>query len=101
MEELHINNLYGDMAKYRPYLNDSEHQEWMELLHYLVTSWEITALQEETAVHIRIFDSFLGGRLYYKIFRKAYGAASGPDMVADIEEKIIARYNEEAGSTCA
>eukprot|EP00057_Strongylocentrotus_purpuratus_P029472 XP_011683946.1 PREDICTED: uncharacterized protein LOC105447505 isoform X2 [Strongylocentrotus purpuratus] len=33
MEELHVNNLYRDMAKYLPYLNDSEHQEWMELLH--------------------------------------------------------------------
>ena len=50
---------------------------------------KITALQEETAVHIHIFDSFLGGRLYYKIFRKAYGAAGGSDMAADIDEKSL------------
>ena len=35
LEELHVTRLYRDMAKYRPYLSDGEHQEWMELLSSL------------------------------------------------------------------
>ena len=41
------------------------------------------------------------GRLYHKIFRKAYGPADGADMVAAVDEKVIANYNKEAGMTCA
>ncbi|XP_063964995.1 uncharacterized protein LOC129278782 [Lytechinus pictus] len=33
IEELHLDRLRRDMVKYRPYLNDSEHQEWLQLLH--------------------------------------------------------------------
>eukprot|EP00057_Strongylocentrotus_purpuratus_P026365 XP_011680839.1 PREDICTED: uncharacterized protein LOC753067 [Strongylocentrotus purpuratus] len=40
-------------------------------------------------------------RLYHKIFRKAYGPADGADMVAAVDEKVIANYNKEAGMTCA
>ncbi|XP_071500356.1 uncharacterized protein [Diadema antillarum] len=32
LEELYITRLYRDMTKYRPYLTEPEHQEWMKLL---------------------------------------------------------------------
>ncbi|XP_041453554.1 uncharacterized protein LOC121406612 [Lytechinus variegatus] len=40
-------------------------------------------------------------RLYYKIFQRAYGSSDGADMIASVEEKVIAKYNAEAGMTCA
>ncbi|XP_071500591.1 uncharacterized protein [Diadema antillarum] len=39
-------------------------------------------------------------RLYAKIFRKQYGAASGDEMYVDLERKIH-EFNEEQGQICA
>ncbi|XP_041468587.1 uncharacterized protein LOC121418660 isoform X2 [Lytechinus variegatus] len=39
-------------------------------------------------------------RLYYKIFNQTYGASDGDQMIGDLDSKIIAGYNEEAGSVC-
>lgn len=44
---------------------------------------------------------FFSCRLYYKIFNRAYGSSDGPEMIAAIDDKIIDKYNVEAGSTCA